>query len=252
MTTKVGPQVLSSVLSSDVLIRKIRTIADISDDDAAILRGMSTQEKDVAANQDIISEGDSPANSFVVLDGLICSSKYTGQGRRQITSFFVAGDIPDLHGLHLSVMDCSFSSLTPSRLGFIRHSVLRPICEQHPRIATAFWRSTLIDASIYREWVTNVGRREAYARTAHILCELIVRLRSVGRIEDHVADLPITQAALGDALGLSTVHVNRTLQELRGDGLIATSGTRLRALDWPRLVRAGDFDPTYLHQRNPA
>ncbi|RWP96594.1 MAG: Crp/Fnr family transcriptional regulator [Mesorhizobium sp.] len=139
----------------------------------------------------------------------------------------------------------------PGRLGSIPHSALRRICEQRPRVATAFWRSTLIDAAIYREWVTNVGRRDAYARTAHMLCELIVRLRFAGRIEDHVADLPITQAALGDAVGLSAVHVNRTLQALRGDGLIATSGTKLRALDWPGLVRAGDFDPTYLHQKDP-
>ncbi|RUZ74960.1 helix-turn-helix domain-containing protein, partial [Mesorhizobium sp. M7A.F.Ca.US.003.02.2.1] len=107
-------------------------------------------------------------------------------------------------------------------------------------------------AAIYREWVTNVGRREAYTRMAHILCELIFRLRSVGRIQDHVADLPITQAALGDALGLSTVHVNRMLQELRRRGLIATTGPRVQALDWPGLTRAGDFETTYLHQRNPA
>ncbi|WP_287254444.1 Crp/Fnr family transcriptional regulator [Mesorhizobium sp.] len=139
----------------------------------------------------------------------------------------------------------------PGRLGSIPHSALRRICEQRPRVATAFWRSTLIDAAIYREWVTNVGRRDAYARTAHMLCELIVRLRFAGRIEDHVADLPITQAALGDAVGLSAVHVNRTLQALRGDGLIATPGTKLRALDWPGLVQAGEFDPTYLHLKDP-
>ncbi|MER9140488.1 Crp/Fnr family transcriptional regulator [Mesorhizobium sp. M0830] len=154
----------------------------------------------------------------------------------------VAGDLPDLHSLHLSVIDCTFSTLIPTRLGFMRHDALRAICEQHPRIATAFWRSTLIDAAIYREWVTNVGRREAFTRMAHILCELIYRLRSVGRIKDHIADIPITQAALGDALGLSTVHVNRMLQELRRKGLIATSGPTVHALDWPNLVRAGDFE----------
>ncbi|TIS63902.1 MAG: Crp/Fnr family transcriptional regulator [Mesorhizobium sp.] len=242
---------LCPAFPSDVLIRKLRRVADISDDDAAALEGLTIQEKDVPANREIVLEGDRPTNSFVVLDGVASSYKHTGAGKRQITSFFVAGDLPDLHGIHLAVMDCSFSSMTPVRLGLIRHSALRSICEQRPRVATAFWRSTLIDAAIYREWVTNVGRRDAYARTAHMLCELIVRLRFAGRIKDHVADLPITQAALGDAVGLSAVHVNRTLQALRGDGLIATPGTKLRALDWPGLVQAGEFDPTYLHLKDP-
>ncbi|ESX47876.1 Crp/Fnr family transcription regulator [Mesorhizobium sp. LSHC422A00] len=146
-------------------------------------------------------------------------------------------------------MDCTFTPLMPSRVGFMRHDDLRAICEQHSSITRVFWRSTVIDAAIYREWVTNVGRRDAYSRMAHILCELIVRLRSVGRIEDHVAYLPITQAALGDAVGLSTVHVNRVLQDLRRDGLISTLGSRFHAPDWAGLVRAADFDSTYLHHR---
>ena len=241
---------LSLISSSDVLVRKLQTISDIREADIGVLRAIPVQMKDFGANHDLVREGDHPAYSFVVLEGLVGSTKHTGDGKRQITSFFVAGDIPDLHGLHLSVMDCNFSTLTPARIGFMRHDTLRTVCDQHPRIATAFWRSTLIDAAIYREWVTNVGRREAYTRMAHILCELIFRLRSVGHIQDHVADLPITQAALGDALGLSTVHVNRMLQELRRKGLIATSGSKVHALDWPGLIHAGDFDTTYLHQRN--
>lgn len=236
---------------SDVVIRKLQRTSELRESDLAVLRALAIQEKEFQANHDVVREGDRPSHSFVLVDGLIGSTKFTGEGKRQITSFFVTGDIPDLHGLHLSVMDCTFSTLTPSRVGFIRHDALRAICEQHPNIATAFWRSTLIDAAIYREWVTNVGRREAFTRMAHVLCELICRLRAVGRIEDHVADIPITQAALGDALGLSTVHVNRTLQELRRNGLIATSGARVQALNWPDLVRAADFDATYLHQRNP-
>ncbi|ESX53156.1 Crp/Fnr family transcription regulator [Mesorhizobium sp. LSHC422A00] len=241
---------MSYISSSEALIGKLQRISDLGEADLAILRGISIQEKEFQPNHNLVLEGDKPSQSFVVIDGLVGSTKYTGEGKRQITSFFVIGDIPDLHGLHLSIMDCTFSTLMPSRIGFMRHSTLRAICEQHPRIATAFWRSTLIDAAIYREWVTNVGRREALTRMAHILCELICRLRAAGRIEDHVADIPITQAALGDALGLSTVHVNRMLQELRRKGLIATSGSRLQALNWPDLVRAGDFDTTYLHQRN--
>ncbi|MBZ9678274.1 Crp/Fnr family transcriptional regulator [Mesorhizobium sp. ES1-1] len=236
---------------SEVLIRKLQRISSLREPDLAVLRGIPIHEKEFQANQDLVLEGDRPSHSFVLVDGLVGSTKYTGDGKRQITSFFVTGDIPDLHGLHLPVMDCTFSTLTPSRVGFMRHDSLRAICDQHPRIAAAFWRSTLIDAAIYREWVTNVGRRDAFTRIAHILCELIYRLRAVGRIDDHIADIPITQAALGDAVGLSTVHVNRTLQELRHKGLIETSGAQTRVQNWPNLVRAGDFNPTYLHNRDP-
>ncbi|TPN37826.1 Crp/Fnr family transcriptional regulator [Mesorhizobium sp. B2-3-3] len=240
---------MAHVRSPNVLIRKLQNISDLTQSDMAILEGIPLLKRDYAANEDIVREGDRPTKSFVVLEGLVGSTKLTGEGKRQITSFFVPGDIPDLHGMHLSVLDCTFSSLTRANLGFMRHDAMAAICDQHVSIATMFWRSTVIDAAIYREWVTNVGRRDAYTRMAHILCELIVRLHSMGLIEDHVTNLPITQAALGDALGLSTVHVNRVLQELRRNGLIMTEGPRFHAVDWAGLVRAGDFDATYLHQR---
>lgn len=251
--SKLGPTpnrfLMAQAPSSNILIRKLQTISELAPSDIALLGNISIQEKEYHANEDILREGDKPTLSFVVLDGLIGSTKLTGDGKRQISSFFVPGDIPDLHGLHLSVMDSTFTPFMPTRVGFMRHDALHDICDQHPSITRVFWRSTVIDAAIYREWVTNVGRRDAYARMAHLLCELIVRLHSVGRIEDRVAHLPITQAALGDALGLSTVHVNRVLQELRRDGLISTVGSRFHATDWAGLVRAADFDSTYLHQR---
>jgi CRP-like cAMP-binding protein len=128
---------------------------------------------------------------------------------------------------------------------------MRDLCKAQPRLAAAFWRETLIDASIFREWVTNVGRRNAYARLAHVLCELLVRLRAVGLAEDDACELPMTQGEIGDATGISTVHVNRTLQELRGDGLITLKGEKLTVLDWDRLKKAADFDPTYLHFKRP-
>jgi CRP-like cAMP-binding protein len=241
---------LSAISSSELIIRKLQSISEIGDDDEAALRRLPIQERDFRANQNLVLEGDRPACCFAVLEGFVCAYKHTGEGKRQIIGLFIAGDIPDLHGMHLGVMDCTFSTITPCKLGLVRHDALRAICEQHPRITTALWRATLIDASIFREWVTNVGRREAYARMAHIFCELIVRLRFVGLVEDHTIDLPITQAVLGDAMGVSTIHVNRTLQELRHDGLIATSGTKLRVLDWSKLLEAGDFNPAYLHQND--
>ena len=147
------------------------------------------------------------------------------------------------------MLDISIGTITPCTVGFIQHEAARDLCERHPRIGSAFWRDTLIQAAVFREWVTNVGRREAYGRVAHLLCEIVVRMRAVGLAEGHACDLPMTQNELADATGMSTVHVNRTLQELRGDGLITLKGASLTVLDWEALKHAGDFDPTYLHLR---
>src|ERR671912_658668 len=141
----------------------------------------------------------------------------------------------------------SVSTLTQCRVGFVTHETLRDLCNRYPRITSAFWRETLIDAAIFREWVTNVGQREAYSRIAHVFCELIVRLRAVGLVEDHRCDLPITQAEFADAIGVSHVHVNRVLQEMRANSLIETQGTQVTIPDWETLKKVGDFDPIYLH-----
>ncbi len=145
------------------------------------------------------------------------------------------------------MLDNSVSTISPCRVGFVTHDALRDLCTRYPRLAAAFWRETLIDAAIFREWVVNVGQREGASRMAHVLCELLVRLRAVGLAEDHVCDLPITQVEFADALGFTPVHVNRVLQHLRTEGLIVTQGTRLTIPDWDRLKQVGEFDPTYLH-----
>lgn len=195
-------------------------------------------------------EGNHPSRSFTILSGFTSTYKVTGDGKRQIVAFGIAGDIPDLQSLHLKVLDISVATLTPCRVGFIAHEDLWRLCMGHPRIAAAFWRETLIDAAIFREWVVNVGRRDAYTRMAHIFCEMLVRLQAVGLAEDRACKLPITQAEFADALGTSTVHVNRVIQEMRADGLIELSGDRLNIPDWEKLKQAGDFDPTYLHLEN--
>src|SRR5215204_2748790 len=160
--------------------------------------------------------------------------------------------MPDLQSLHLDVMDHSLSSFSACKVMFIAHETVRNLIHSCPRIGDAFWRETLIDASIFREWMVGLGRREAYGRVAHLLCELYVRLRSVGLSNGHAYDLPLTQAELGDALGISTVHVNRSLQDLRGEELITLQAGSVAVLDWDRLKEAGEFDPTYLHLRKEA
>jgi len=149
-------------------------------------------------------------------------------------------------------MDHSLGTLARSKLAFLSHETVRDLTRCCPRIADAFWRETLIDAGIFREWMVGLGRREAYARVAHLLCELYVRLKAVGLANGHAYELPLTQAELGDAFGLSTVHVNRTLQDLRGEGLITLGSRSVTVKDWERLRAAGEFDPTYLHLKTEA
>src|SRR3954464_2502423 len=182
-----------------------------------------------------------------------CSRRIMAEeGKRQIFSFHIPGDIPDLQSLHLDVMDYGLASLTACKAMFISHETVRNLMQGCPRLGDAFWRDTLIDGAVFREWMLGLGRREAYGRMAHLLCELYVRLKAVGLTNGDAYAFPLTQAEFGDALGLSTVHVNRTLQDLRGEGLITLRGGLVTVLDWERLKKAGEFDPTYLHLRKDA
>jgi len=229
------------------LIRKLDSIFAPADEERRALSNLLMQVVDLRADQDIVREGDRPSRSCLILEGFACTYKVMADGKRQIVNFHIPGDIPDLQSLHLKVLDNSVGTIEPCKVGFIPHEVLHDLCTRYPRIAAAFWRGTLIDAAIFREWITSIGRREAYSRIAHLLCEMLVRLKAVGLAEDHACDLPITQAEYGDALGISTVHVNRVFQKLRAEGLVETKGTRLTVPDWEKLKQAGDFDPIYLH-----
>ena len=229
------------------LIRRMESIFALTDDERQALVILPMQVQVIKADQDIVREGDRPSRSCLLLSGFACTYKVTAQGKRQIVSFNLPGDIPDLQSLHLKVLDNSISTMSQCRVGFITHEALWDLCTRHPRITAAFWRETLIDAAIFREWVLNVGQREGVSRMAHVLCELLVRLRAVDLVEGHACDLPITQGEFADALGFTTVHVNRVLQQMRAEGLIELSGDRLNVPDWEKLKQVGEFDPTYLH-----
>jgi CRP-like cAMP-binding protein len=228
-------------------VRKLESIVALDENERAALLELPLQVATLRADQDIVRERDRPSRSCAVLEGFACTFKVTAEGKRQITAFHIAGDIPDLQSLHLKVLDSSVGTLTPCRVGFIQHEALHDLCDRHPRIARALWRETLIDASIFREWTVNIGRREAYTRISHVLCELMARMEAVGLTKNHSCELPITQGELADATGLSNVHVNRVLQELRRDGLIVFRGNTLEIPDREKLNEAGEFDPTYLH-----
>ena len=233
----------------DVFVRKLDSIHMLDEDDRKAVNRLPLLVADIRADQDVVREGDRPTRSCFLIGGIACWSKTTGSGKRQILSFQIPGDLPDMQSIHLSTLDSTLTTLSPCRIAFVQHEPLRDICERRPNVASAFWRMTLIDAAIFREWVANVGSRQAYSRVSHLLCEMIVRFGAVGLTNSYSCELPITQAELADATGLSTVHVNRTLQNLRRQKLIRWKDTKLEVLDWQGLMEAGDFEATYLHLR---
>ncbi len=239
---------VSSSAQSHPLVRKLESIGELTEDERRALLALPGRVVDVRADQDIVREGDHPTQCCLLLQGFAARYKLTNLGKRQIFAFHTAGDIPDALSLHLRTMDHSLGTLTPCRLGFIGHDAMRELFRQHPRLMEVFWRDTLVDAAIFREWMIGIGRRSAKTRIAHLFCELYLRLRAVGLADGSRVPLPLTQTEVGDALGLSTVHVNRNLQDLRAESLIEWERGALTVLDWEGLKRAGEFDPIYLHQ----
>jgi CRP-like cAMP-binding protein len=236
-----------SPLEINPLIRKLDSIYILSDEEKGAVASLPMQIANLRADQDIVRERDRPSRCCVMLDGFGCSYKVTFEGKRQIQAFHIAGDVPDLQSLHLRVMDNSLGTITPCRVAFIQHEPLLHLCERYPRITGALWRGTLVEAAVFREWMTSIGQREAFARITHLFCEILVRMRAVGLVRDHTCDFPLTQTEIGDALGITTVHVNRMLKEIREAGLATLSDRVLKVLDWEGLKEAGEFDPTYLH-----
>lgn len=210
------------------------------------LAGLQGAPKTLPAGAEIASDGDRPQDCTVLVRGHAFRHKNLPDGRRQIISFYIAGDVVDLQGLLLS-LDDSVTALTACEVFQASRARMHGLMDDHPQIARAFWRLSLLEGAMFRAWMVGMGRRTAYARVAHLLCEVMVRMRAVGLAENNRANFPVTQAHLSDALGLSMVHTNRTLQALRADGLISFRGHELVIRDWPGLVAAGEFDPAYLH-----
>ena len=233
------------------LLRKLEGIAlfELTSEERAALEAMPMQPALIDAYQDIVREGDRPGRSFAIISGIASTYKTTRAGKRQVMSYHVAGDVPDFQSLHLQTLDISIATVSPCRVGFVQHDAVRALLRAQPRLGEVFWRATLIDAAIVREWTLNTGRRDAYARMAHLFCELITRLGTVGLAPDFSCDLPMTQPELADALGITPVHVNRTIRDLKAAGLVSLRSRHLFVHDWDGLVAAGEFDPTYLHLR---
>ncbi|WP_426959565.1 Crp/Fnr family transcriptional regulator [Muricoccus radiodurans] len=231
------------------MVRKLRYLAPLTEAELALLQRACTNTIRIEADQDIVQEGSRPKECTLLLEGFACRYHLLPDGRRQILSFQFPGDFIDSHSLVLPEMDHSLAAITPCTVSTVPHAVMNEITAHHPRIARALWKETMIDASVFRQRITSLGRRNAYQRVAHLMCEVFVRLQAVGLARGMAVDWPMTQTEISDALGLSVVHVNRTLQALRRAGLITLIEAQLMILDWEGLAEAGGFDERYLHLR---
>jgi CRP-like cAMP-binding protein len=227
--------------------RKLGMLADLDEVDREALRSLPLSIERVEAGYHLVREGTEPGNCCLLVTGYACRNKVTLAGQRQIVSFHMAGDLVDLQHLHLSVADHHVQTITRAEVAWIPKANLLAVARKRPGIAEALWRDTLVDASIFREWVLNVGRRDARSAIAHMLCEFAVRAEAVGLGTADTFRWPLTQEQIADATGLTPVHVNRMLKSLAADGLIERSAYGYRVSAWSELKRVAAFDKIYLH-----
>lgn len=228
-------------------LRKLRLRDTISAEEEAALRGTLLDTVVHPAGRTLVRAGEEVNYSTLLLDGLIGRYKDLKNGQRQITHVHVPGDFADLHGFSLKRLDHSLLALTPCTIARAAHSRLRTITETMPHLTRVMWFSTNVDAAIHREWEVSLGRRSAIQRAAHLFCELHVRLGVVGLAEEDGYALAISQAELAECLGLTPVHVNRVLRELRERGLVEFRNGRVAFQDLPGVRRLAEFDPGYLY-----
>lgn len=237
----------------DPLITKLQSIGSLTEQDRALLESLPVISKRLAPHESVVRQGDHPAHSVIVLTGVLARFQELMDGERQVVSFHFKGEMPDLHSIFIGEMDHSLLAITECVVGLVPHADLHRVVAASATLTALLWRETLIDAAIFRQWITNNGRRGALAGTAHLLCELMVRAKSIGALTpEGTWPMPFTQQQLGDALGLSLVHINRTLKTLREANVAVIERGQLRVLNWDELTRIAGFDPVYLHLKDNA
>ena len=236
-----------SNLTENPLLRKLANFTALSDEESQAVINSCKDVRQVAGREDVISQGDRTGGVKLLLEGFACRYKTLEDGRRQIVAYFVPGDLCDLRVFILKRMDHSIGAISPSRVATIAPENVLRLMHNYPTLTTALWWSTLVEEAIAREWIVNVGQRSALERMAHLFCELLYRFRAVGLNQGLSCTLPLTQIELAETLGLSAVHVNRTLQELRRQKLIALDAGRLTIQNLPALEEVSFFNPDYLH-----
>ncbi|MCJ2116568.1 Crp/Fnr family transcriptional regulator [Methylobacterium sp. J-001] len=234
----------------DALIRKLESFEELTDADRAALRMFVPRVRQVGPRTDLIREGDVPGDVHLILSGYACRYKDLPDGRRQIMAYFVPGDFCDLNVFILDQMDHNIGTISPCQVVEIPRQAIEEVTTSHPRVMRALMWCALVDEAVLREWLVNIGSRQADQRIAHLFCELLLRMDAVGLVNHNSYLFPFTQTEVADSMGLSDVHVNRTLRELRRLELITLKARVLTILDVAHLKAYCGFNPNYLHLRN--
>src|SRR5277367_5264203 len=229
------------------LLRKLSNFTALSEEESKAVADCCKDVREVGAREDVIAQGDRTGGVKLLLEGFACRYKTLEDGRRQIVAYFVPGDLCDLRVFILKRMDHSIGTVAASRVATIAPDDILRLTNSFPNLTRALWWSTLVEEAIAREWIVNVGQRNARERMGHLFCELLFRFRAVGLNEGNSCTLPLTQAELAETLGLSSVHVNRTLQALRRKKLVTLNGGTLTIENLPALKEVSFFNPDYLH-----
>jgi len=226
---------------------KLRARHEVGEEEEEAIRSILSEAKSIPADRTLIRPGEKLAHSTLLLDGIACRYKDLSNGQRQITELHVGGDFLDMHSYTLKRLDHFVMTLTPCTLVLAAHDDITRITERFPHLTRVYWFGTNLDAAVHREWEVSLGRRSALSRVAHLFCELYARLEIVGLAEADCYDLALTQTDLAECLGLPSVHINRTLKELREMGAVEFRSGRVTILDRPALERVAEFSPDYLY-----
>jgi len=234
----------------ETFFRKLEGRDTVTEDDKRAMRSRVGSAGTFRAGSDLVRERDRPDRSTLLVSGFSVRYRVLKQGQRQITAIHMPGDFVDLHSFLLKEMDHSVGALTECGVVTFPHKDLAEITEEYPHLTRLLWLTTLLDGAIHREWLVGMGRRTSSQQIAHLVCELYERLKVVGLAQNLEFRLPITQTQLGDMLGMSPVHVNRVLQELRAEELFSWDNQRILIFEWERLAQRAEFDPRYLHLKH--
>jgi CRP-like cAMP-binding protein len=232
---------------SNALIRRLDAGATLLPTDRARLEVATSATIACPPRHDVTRDNDLPQHVHLVVEGFACRYKILPEGRRAILALLLPGDFCDFNAVLLGRMDHAVATITACTIAKIPFQTISELTTNHPRIARAFWWATLADAAITREWLASMGQRSAAPQLAHLICELFTRLQIIGRVDGESFSFPFTQEELGDTLGMTSVHVNRVLNQLRDEGLVSLHARVLTILDLPRLVQISGFDRSYLH-----
>lgn len=238
---------LVAIPRSNPLVRRLRHGVDLDDGDRGLLAALFRPSRTIEPQQDIVRAGEPAPGVHLVVEGFAFRYKLVGDGRRQILGLLLPGDFCDLQSIVLGPSDHYIAALTACTVADVPQDRVDALVFRDSRIARALWWATLVDESIVREWLANMGQRAADRRIAHLFCELLLRQQIVGAAGANECAMPMTQPMLADILGITTIHVSRILRDLREEGLVRLQDRRLHVPDVARLRAFCDFDPTYLH-----